>query len=132
MLVTVEHDEGRRPVRHRFVRLHGIRDHPTVKPTAMPQDALIDLTNRGDIVIDPLLGSGSTLIAAETTGRVCRGVELDPLYIGVIVRRYQAATDEPMVLPDTGEAFEGRAHSWGRRRPSTAPSASIEILVIVK
>ena len=43
----------------------GLKDHPTVKPTAMLEDALLDLTNRGDIVIDPFLGSGSTLIAAE-------------------------------------------------------------------
>jgi DNA modification methylase len=63
----------------------GLQDHPTVKPTAMLQDALIDLTNRGEIVLDPFLGSGSTLIAAEKTGRVCRGVELDPLYVDVII-----------------------------------------------
>jgi DNA modification methylase len=50
-----------------------------VKPTAMLQDALIDLTNRGEIVLDPFLDSGSTLIAAENTGRVCCGVEFDPL-----------------------------------------------------
>ena len=66
----------------------GLKDHPTVKPTAMLEDALLDLSNRGDIVIDPFLGSGSTLIAADKTGRVCRGVELDPLYVDVIVRRY--------------------------------------------
>ena len=73
----------------------GLKDHPTVKPTAMLEDALLDLTNRGDIVIDPFLGSGSTLIAADKTGRVCRGVELDPLYVDVIVRRYEAATGAP-------------------------------------
>jgi hypothetical protein len=70
----------------------GLKDHPTVKPTAMLEDALLDLSNRGDIVIDPFLGSGSTLIAADKTGRVCRGVELDPLYVDVIVRRYEAVT----------------------------------------
>jgi DNA modification methylase len=57
----------------------GLKDHPTVKPVAMLKDALIDLTHRCDIVLDPFLGSGSTLIAAERTGRVCRGIELDPL-----------------------------------------------------
>ena len=57
----------------------------------MLDDALLDLSNRSDIVVDPFLGSGSTLIAAEKTGRVCRGVELDPLYVDVIVRRYEAA-----------------------------------------
>jgi DNA methylase len=59
----------------------GLRDHPTVKPTALMEDALLDVTARGDIVIDPFLGSGSTLIAAERAGRRCRGVEIDPLYI---------------------------------------------------
>ena len=59
----------------------GFQDHPTVKPAVMLEDALLDLTNRGDIALDPFLGSGSTLIAANKTGRVCRGIELDPLYV---------------------------------------------------
>jgi DNA modification methylase len=54
----------------------GLQEHPTVKPTAMLEDALLDLTNRGDIVIDPFLGSGSTLIAAAKTGRICRALSL--------------------------------------------------------
>ena len=49
-------------------------------------------------VIDPFLGSGST-IAVDKTGRVCRGVELDPLYVDVIVRRYESATDNRAILP---------------------------------
>jgi DNA modification methylase len=96
-----------------------LQDHPTVKPTAMLEDALLDLTNRGDIVIDPFLGSGSTLIAADATGRVCRGVELDPLYVDVIVRRYQAITGRVAVLGATGETFEALA----ARRGAEAPSA---------
>jgi DNA modification methylase len=84
----------------------GLKDHPTVKPTAMLEDALLDLTHRGDIVIDPFLGSGSTLVAADKAGRVCRGVELDPLYVDVIVRRYEAASGEPAVLTETGESFD--------------------------
>jgi DNA modification methylase len=84
----------------------GLQDHPTVKPTSMLQDALIDLTNRGEIVLDPFLGSGSTLIAAENTGRVCRGVELDPLYVDVIIRRYATVTKKAAVLADTGESFD--------------------------
>jgi DNA modification methylase len=71
----------------------------------MLEDALVDLTNRGDIVLDPFLGSGSTLIAAESTGRVCCGVELDPLYVDVIIRRYEAATGTTVILADTGEPF---------------------------
>lgn len=50
-----------------------------------------------------LLGSGSTLMAAETTGRVCCGIELDPLYIDVIIRRYEAATHKTAILAETGE-----------------------------
>jgi DNA modification methylase len=96
----------------------GLQDHPTVKPTAMLEDALLDLTNRGDIVIDPFLGSGSTLIAADKTGRVCRGVELDPLYIDVIARRYDAATGNPAILVETGETFDALA---ARRATETAP-----------
>jgi DNA modification methylase len=84
----------------------GLQDHPTVKPTAMLQDALIDLTNRGDIVLDPFLGSGSTLIAAENTGRICCGIELDPLYVDVIIRRYEAETGIAAILAESGETFE--------------------------
>jgi hypothetical protein len=84
----------------------GLKDHPTVKPTALPEDALLDVSDRGEIVIDPFLGSGSTLIAAQATGRVCRGVELDPLYVDVIVRRYEAATGNHAVLVETGEALD--------------------------
>ena len=79
----------------------GLQDHPTVKPTAMFEDALLDLTNRGDIVLDPFLGSGSTLIAAVRAGRICRGVELDPLYVDVIIRRYEAETGHAAVLQET-------------------------------
>ena len=96
----------------------GLKDHPTVKPTAMLEDALLDLTNRGDLVIDPFLGSGSTLIAAEATGRVCRGVELDPLYVDVIIRRYEAATGDPAVLVETGETFQALG---ARRAREAAP-----------
>jgi DNA modification methylase len=83
----------------------GLQHHPTVKPVAMLEDALLDITERGDIVLDPFLGSGSTLIAAEKTGRRCRGLELDPLYVDVIVRRYEAVTGRPAVLESTGEIY---------------------------
>jgi hypothetical protein len=68
-------------------------------------------------VVDPFLGSGSTLIAAEKTGLVCRGVELDPLYVEV-VRGYEAATGNPAVLIETREAFDLLA---GRRSREAAP-----------
>jgi DNA modification methylase len=83
----------------------GLQHHPTVKPVAMLEDALLDMTERGDIVLDPFLGSGSTLIAAEKTGRRCRGLELDPLYVDVILRRYEAVSGRPAVLESTGETY---------------------------
>jgi DNA modification methylase len=98
----------------------GLQDHPTVKPTAMLEDALLDLTNRGDIVIDPFLGSGSTLIASDKTGRICRGVELDPLYIDVIVRRYERASGQAAFLVETGESFRGL--SARREREASSPA----------
>ena len=84
----------------------GLQEHPTVKPTAMLQDALIDLSHRDDIILEPFGGSGSTLIACEKTGRVCCGIELDPLYVDVIVRRYQRVTEQEAILDDTGETFD--------------------------
>jgi DNA modification methylase len=95
----------------------GLKDHPTVKPTAMLEDVLLDLTLRREVIIDPFLGSGSTLIAAEKTGRICRGVELDPLYVDVIARRYQAVTGDPAILIETGEPFDAVAARPARNRP---------------
>jgi DNA modification methylase len=83
----------------------GLKDHPTVKPTAMLIDALVDITDRGDIVMDPFLGSGSTLIAAQKCGRVCYGIELDPIYVDLIIKRYAAETGQTAVLSATGETF---------------------------
>jgi hypothetical protein len=79
--------------------------HPTVKPVAMIADVLRDVTKRGQVVLDTFLGSGSTLMAAQETGRICCGVELDPLYVDVTVRRLQNATGRDAVLVETGERF---------------------------
>lgn len=64
--------------------------HPTVKPVAMVADAIMDCSARGDLVVDPFLGSGTTLIAAEQTGRICHGLELDPAYVDTAIRRWQS------------------------------------------
>jgi hypothetical protein len=66
--------------------------HPTVKPVALVADAILDCSARGDVVLDAFLGSGTTLIAAERTGRQCYGLELDPGYIDATIRRWQALT----------------------------------------
>lgn len=79
--------------------------HPTVKPVALVADAIKDVTKRGEIVLDGFGGSGTTLIAAERTGRVARLVELDPLYCDVICRRYEARTGRPAQLCGTEQIF---------------------------
>jgi len=63
-----------------------------VKPVAMVADAILDCSARGDIVLDGFLGIGTTVIAAERTGRRCYGLELDPAYVDTIVRRWQTFT----------------------------------------
>jgi DNA modification methylase len=80
--------------------------HPTVKPIGMVADAILDVTRRGDIVLDPFLGSGTTLMASERTGRRCRGLELDPLYCDVIIRRWQTYTGAQARLAETGQSFD--------------------------
>jgi DNA modification methylase len=83
----------------------GLSVHPTVKPRALLEDALLDVTNRGDIVIDCFAGSGSTLLAAEAVGRRCRAIEIDGPYCDVIIRRWQEMTGRQAVLEATGEPF---------------------------
>ena len=63
--------------------------HPTVKPLALVADAILDCSSCGDIVLDAFLGSGSTLMACERTGRICYGIEIDPLYVDTTIRRWQ-------------------------------------------
>ena len=79
--------------------------HPTVKPVQLVMDALLDCSNRGDIVIDSFLGSGTTLLAAERAGRICRGIELDPLYVDTAIRRWQNLTGRDAVRVADGRLF---------------------------
>jgi DNA modification methylase len=83
--------------------------HPTVKPVAMVADAILDCTERGDIVLDAFLGSGTTLIAAERTGRHCHGLELDPVYVDTAIRRWQALTGERARHAANGHNFDDLA-----------------------
>lgn len=87
-------------------RMDEIAMHPTVKPVALVADAILDVTRRGAIVLDPFGGSGSTLIAAHKTGRTARLVEFDPIYCDVIVRRFEAYTGQSAKLAATGATFE--------------------------
>jgi DNA modification methylase len=79
--------------------------HPTPKPVAMIADAILDVTARGELVLDPFLGSGSTMIAAERVGRTCGGIEVDPLYVDLTIRRWQRLTGEQAIRED-GATFD--------------------------
>lgn len=85
-----------------------LADHPTVKPTALVADAIMDVSHRGDFVLDAFGGSGATLLAAERTGRQARLIELDPAYVDVSVRRWQAVTGKAAVHAESGESFDLR------------------------
>jgi DNA modification methylase len=91
------------PARNGEEQLLGL--HPTIKPTAMVADAILDCTARNDIVLDPFLGSGTTIIAAERTGRICYGLEIDPPYVDVIIRRWQKFTGQSAVHGISGKKF---------------------------
>lgn len=82
--------------------------HPTVKPTAMVADALLDSTRSRDIVLDPFVGSGTTLLASEKTGRRCYAIELDPLYVDTAIHRWELLTGSK-ARHSSGETFASLA-----------------------
>ncbi|MCB9988264.1 MAG: ParB N-terminal domain-containing protein [Rhodospirillales bacterium] len=86
-------------------RMDELSMHPTVKPVAMVADALLDCSRRNDIVLDPFGGSGTTLIAAEKTGRVARLIEIDPSYCDTIIRRWQDMTGQQAIHAETGKSW---------------------------
>jgi DNA modification methylase len=79
--------------------------HPTVKPVALVADAIRDCSNRGDIILDPFGGAGTTMIAAEKTGRRAHLIELSPRYVDVTVQRWQRLTGATAVHADTGKPY---------------------------
>ena len=87
-------------------RLDDLSIHPTVKPIALIADAMRDCSRRGDIVLDPFMGSGTTIVAAERVGRRGYGLELDPVYVDASVRRWQAYTRRDAILKSTGQTFD--------------------------
>ena len=103
-------------------RMEDLETHPTVKPVAMVADAIRDCSNRGDIILDPFLGSGTTILAAERVGRRGYGIEIDLLYADAAIRRWQAYTKKDAVLKGTDQTFDdvaksGRVHRKRGRQP---------------
>jgi len=89
--------------------------HPTVKPVALVADAILDCSARGDLVLDSFLGSGTTLIAAERTGRSCYGIEIDPVYVDTAIRRWQKYTGDHAVRANGGETFDDISNEASER-----------------
>ena len=82
-------------------RMQELIAHPTAKPVAMNRDALLDVTARGEFILDSFLGAGATLMAAEQIGRFARGMEIDPAYVDVTLRRWRQETGvEPVRARD--------------------------------
>ena len=87
-------------------------EHPTPKPVALVADAIMDATDRGQIVLDGFLGAGSSLIAAERVGRRCRGIEIDPRYVDLTIRRFEHVTGKQARLGN-GKTFAEVARQRG-------------------
>jgi DNA modification methylase len=87
-------------------RMEELSLHPTVKPVAMVAEAIKDCSRRKGIILDPFLGSGTTVIAAERTGRRAHGIEIDPSYVDVVIRRWQTFTGKIAKSATTGRSFE--------------------------
>jgi DNA modification methylase len=104
-------------------RMDDLGIHPTVKPAALVVDALKDCSKRGSIVLDPFLGSGTTLVAAEQVGRLAYGVELDPLYVDVAVERWQRFTKRDAVLAGTSLTFDELRADPSRREKAESVKA---------
>jgi len=107
-------------------RLEELAMHPTVKPVALVADAIRDCSHRNDLVLDPFAGSGTILIAAERTGRKARALEIDPSYVDVSVKRWQAYTGKQAKLASTDETYEDvEARQASARQSEQTPSAEL-------
>jgi DNA modification methylase len=94
--------------------------HGTQKPVECMRRPIANNSRPGQAIYDPFLGSGTSLIAAEMTGRVCYGVELNPGYVDVVVRRWQGFTGRAAIHQASGQSFDERAASQQRDQSGSA------------
>jgi len=94
--------------------------HGTQKPVECMRRPIVNNSRPGQLVYDPFLGSGTSLIAAEMTGRICCGLEISAAYVDVIVRRWQAFTGRTAIHQASGQSFDERTGSQGRDRSGSA------------
>ena len=87
-------------------RLDDLKAHPTVKPVALVADAMKDCTRRGDIVIDTFCGSGTTILARRAGWTTCRAIEIEPRFVDVAIRRWQAFTRRDAIHAEFGLTFD--------------------------
>jgi DNA modification methylase len=81
-------------------------DHPTQKPLELMRRPMLNHTKRGELVYDPFSGSGTTMMAAEVTGRICYGIDIDPKYTDVAVLRWQHFTGLEATLEGSGRTLD--------------------------
>jgi DNA modification methylase len=108
-------------------RMEALAAHPTVKPTALVADALLDCTARGDAVLDQCAGSGTIFLAAEKVGRVAYGLEIEPRYVDVAIQRWQNLTKLEATLEGDGRSFEeiAQARTKSKDLPGAVQSDSL-------
>ena len=104
--------------------------HPTPKSVLMVRDALLDCTDKGDVVLDNFGGGGATLIAAEMIGRRSRLVELDPIYCDVIIQRWEAFTGRQAILLETGQTYREVAANPPTAAATIAPPTRIRVRAV--
>jgi DNA modification methylase len=80
--------------------------HPTVKPVALIADAMMDCSRRGEIILDAVAGSGTSIMAAERIGPCAFCIEIEPRFVDVAIRRWQQYTGKDVILEATGQTFE--------------------------
>ena len=101
-------------------RMDELEMHPTVKPIALIADAIRDCSRRNELVLDPFVGSGTTILAAHRTGRVAAAMEIDPAYVDVAIQRWERATGVQAVLAASGESFAVvRGTRLGSHKPAS-------------
>jgi DNA modification methylase len=104
-------------------RDEALKLHPTVKPVNLLVEAIRDVSRQKEIILDTFLGTGSTLVAAQKCGRICYGIEIDPLYVDTIVRRFEAVTGIKAVHLQTGMTFAELAGIRGQEAGTEAADA---------
>jgi hypothetical protein len=106
-------------------RLDDLSMHPTVKPLALVADAILDASYRGGIILDPFIGSGTTILAAQQTGRIARGMEIDPRYVDTAIHRWKATTGQEAIHSSTGLSFTALAETRGANLNQAGPATSM-------